>query len=52
MAQNAGHTTKPCKITKCTCVHKFQDEKYGLGMRVHNPNKNGYICTVCRNQKP
>ena len=33
-------------IRKCDCKHKFQDEKYGKGMRVHNERAGkdgGYI---------
>lgn len=33
------------------CVSAFQDQRYGAGMRVHNPcnkdGKIGYRCTVC-----
>ena len=39
-------------ILKCTCVHKFQDEKYGLYNRVHNQSgkeSNKARCTVCGN---
>ena len=41
------------KIIKCTCEHKYQDKKYGKGLRVHNKTvtKSGpsqeYRCTVC-----
>lgn len=41
-------------IKTCTCEHKFQDEKYGRFMRIHNPRagKNGgYRCTVCGKEK-
>ena len=40
-------------IKKCNCEHKYQDEKYGKGMRVMNElkSKQGvpqeYRCTVC-----
>ena len=37
------------KILRCNCNHKFQDEKYGAQMRVHNfaaKDKN-WRCTVC-----
>lgn len=40
-------------IIKCTCKHKYQDEKYGPGMRVANAKAvsgNGvtmHRCTVC-----
>lgn len=43
---------------KCSCEHKYQDEKYGKGIRVANvkrgseKNKGGVVCTVCgREQK-
>lgn len=36
---------------KCSCVHPYQDAKYGVGMRVHNPYSEGYRCTVCSSQK-
>lgn len=26
---------------------KFQEEKYGVGMRVHTPSKDGPRCTCC-----
>lgn len=40
-------------IKSCTCKHPFQDEKYGLGKRVHNKlttvrdRPQEYKCTVC-----
>lgn len=45
---------KETMIRNCTCVHKFQDERYGPGKRVHNPCKGGdYVrCTVCGSEKP
>lgn len=45
------------KILKCKCEHKFQDHKYGKGMRVHNATAKGtkenpsYRCTVCESTK-
>lgn len=35
---------------KCTCVHEYQDEKYGKGNRVHNlaEKKEEWVCTVCK----
>jgi len=48
-----SHTSKPARILECVCAHKFQDERYGSGQRVHNPcktnesGKTGYRCTVC-----
>lgn len=36
---------------KCTCVSAFQDQLYGVGMRLFNETgkdqKGGYRCTVC-----
>ena len=37
-------------VRKCKCSSEFQDEKYGLGMRVMNATgKEGKVirCTVC-----
>jgi len=40
-------------IKKCTCIHEYQDEKYGTGKRVHNAlasnsgHPRQYRCTVC-----
>lgn len=34
------------------CRHKWQDEQYGAGMRVHNPCANEKMrCTVCGETK-
>lgn len=43
-------------ILKCTCKHKYQDTKYGPGMRVHTYGESsirgkGWRCTVCRSTK-
>jgi len=42
-------------ILKCHCEHKYQDKKYGVGMRVHNEcaEKNGRVmrCTVCGQER-
>jgi len=42
-------------IKKCNCVSKFQDEKYGEGMRVMNEtqemNPITYRCTVCGKER-
>ena len=45
-------------LAKCKCKHAFQDEKYGLGMRVHtiadkqstSGQKKGR-CTVCGEER-
>ena len=35
-------------ILRCNCIHSYQDEKYGLFMRVMNrKQKDGFRCTVC-----
>lgn len=41
------------KTVHCNCESKFQDEKYGKGMRVHNLTEDGRKgrCTVCGNEK-
>lgn len=44
-------TDKEMKTLACDCKHLYQDEKYGKGMRTHNPNNKGYCCTVCAKQK-
>lgn len=48
-------------IRKCKCENhpsegaKYQNEKYGKGNRVHNPqggkNRGKYRCTVCEDTK-
>jgi hypothetical protein len=49
----ASAMNKPHEIVHCTCVHKYQDAKYGVGNRVANYARNannkqgGYRCTVC-----
>jgi len=40
------------KVMGCDCKHPYQDQKHGAGMRVHNPDKDGYTCTVCGRKKP
>lgn len=45
--------TDEIKILRCSCAHKFQDERYGPKMRVMNPTRNEsgtkqlFRCTVC-----
>jgi len=45
-------------LTKCKCISKFQDEHYGIGIRVHNiVNKQSTSvqklgrCTVCGDER-
>lgn len=43
-------------IKECTCVSKYQDEKYGKNKRVMNScgegkGNAGYRCTVCGQTK-
>jgi len=45
-----------CKVMFCGCTHKYQDEKYGHQMRMHNAGKGmgnsyTYKCTVCGTKK-
>lgn len=38
------------RVMQCTCRHPFQDERYGINMRVHNAMRKprpGWRCTVC-----
>jgi len=43
-------------IKQCTCQHKYQDSKYGTGMRVMNQKAKKerqptvYKCTVCKKE--
>lgn len=44
------------EVLKCICDHKFQDEKYGRGMRIMNPTGKSdkgdkYRCTVCGEER-
>ena len=45
------------KVMSCSCDHKFQDEKYGKGMRLFNRTAKTvgssyvYRCTVCTREK-
>lgn len=40
---------KSVRIKKCNCKHRYQDIKYGKGMRVCNQTREGnYRCTVCK----
>lgn len=39
-------------VRSCNCQHEFQDQRYGKGLRLHNPRKEGkYACTVCGSLK-
>jgi hypothetical protein len=51
-------TSQNVAILSCICEHKYQDSKYGKGMRVHNRKQGGkallnnmYRCTVCGREK-
>lgn len=45
---STGHTAANPKVLECSCVHEFQDQKYGKNKRLHNPRKSGtFACTVC-----
>lgn len=43
------------KFMPCTCRSAYQDKRYGLNMRLHNPqqgkNEGKYRCTVCANSR-
>jgi hypothetical protein len=38
------------KLLKCNCKNHYQDQKYGLGMRIVNSclKPPGWRCTVCK----
>lgn len=38
-------------ILTCSCVHTYQDERYGQNKRLHNKTDKGYRCTVCGKEK-
>jgi hypothetical protein len=44
------------KVKECVCASKYQDERYGMSMRLMNPCKSkddkttAYRCTVCRRE--
>lgn len=44
---------EPMKFLRCGCQHKYQDAKFGPGMRAMNPTVNiakhggTHRCTVC-----
>jgi len=42
-----------CVKKKCSCDHKFQDEKYGKQIRIHNVSLSGTKCkcTVCGKER-
>lgn len=50
-------TVNTTRTLPCSCVHAFQDWKYGHGQRVHNQTKptkvaeSKYRCTVCKHEK-
>ena len=42
------------RVMQCACKHPFQDERYGINLRVHNARRKprpGWRCTVCLNEK-
>lgn len=38
-------------VARCTCVHEYQDGRYGAGLRVHNVGSKKAVCTVCGVQR-
>jgi hypothetical protein len=56
------HNRRKTMLKKCKCedyrtdAAKYQNEKYGKGVRVHNPlggkNRGNCRCTVCGDEKP
>jgi hypothetical protein len=46
--------TPNTRVLRCACRHPFQDERYGINLRVHNARRKprpGWRCTVCLNEK-
>ena len=47
-------STPNTRVMRCTCQHAFQDERYGINIRVHNAARKprpGWRCTVCLHWK-
>ena len=42
-----GKTPGDVVILPCSCQSKYQDERYGAGLRVHNVGATNASCTVC-----
>lgn len=57
MADKPDSKNDTTKVLPCTCIHPFQDERYGVGNRLHNyaknhPNKTGgWRCSVCGKER-
>lgn len=50
--EQIGIPSRFVKALKCSCEHKYQDERYGKGKRLHNMKSNGnWTCTVCRSER-
>ncbi len=42
------------RVLRCACRHIFQDERYGINLRIHNATRKprpGWRCTVCLHWK-
>jgi len=36
------------EVRPCSCIHEYQDDKYGKFNRLKNPRRDGsWACTVC-----
>ncbi len=48
-----GYKQERHMILPCNCKHAYQDKRYGIGKRVHNPTKDEskFKCTVCGKEK-
>jgi hypothetical protein len=50
----ADSTKSDAILKKCGCepsqylAWQYQEQKYGKGIRAHNPSKKGWVCTVCQ----
>lgn len=47
---DGGFTAKNPQARPCVCTHPYQDARYGVNMRLHNPTKDGWRCTVCNRE--
>lgn len=56
MAKQAD-TLERSTIMRCDCKHEYQDNRYGIGKRVHSRRVKGRVpmgwrCSVCGATKP
>lgn len=42
-----GKVNRGTRVMACKCSNAFQDEHYGVGLRVFNGMKDGWRCATC-----